>query len=83
MSQQQNLVLVQKLLFPKVCFSLLFLKYNEIPLLQVQLVMVSPMIEIAVHMKYLVSWIKVIVIGTINAMETLSVVGTIVLEVSH
>ena len=42
--------------------------------------MVSPMIEVAVHVKHLVQSIKVTVIGAINAKETLSVVKTIVLH---
>ena len=45
--------------------------------------MVVPMIEVAVHVKHLVESTKVTVIGTTNAVETLSVVKTIVLYVSH
>ena len=47
---------------------------------QAKFVMVSPMIEVAVHVKHLVQSIKVTVIGVINAKETLSVVKTIVLH---
>ena len=43
--------------------------------------MVSPMIEVAVHVKYHVQSTKVTVIAPINAKETLSVVGTTVLQI--
>ena len=43
--------------------------------------MVSPMIEIAVHVKHLVQSTKVTVIGAINAKETFSVVKTTVLQI--
>ena len=47
---------------------------------QAKFVMVSPMIEVVVHVKHHVQSIKVTVIGVINAKETLSVVKTIVLH---